>query len=95
MSPPALPAPRRLLRAQIVDACASCSHGDIDLSTAALKKATGYAWDRKSVTWTITSCGGDDEGDYQQEEERPRRRRGGKRRGKKGGKGKKKRGGDY
>lgn len=77
MDPPAHPP----LACQVVDECASCSYGDIDLSTAALKKATGYSWDRKGVTWSITSCGGDDEGSY--EEERPRRRRNKGRKGKK------------
>ena len=45
---------------KVVDACASCSNGDIDLSTAALKKATGYSWDRKPVEWSFTGCGGGD-----------------------------------
>ena len=36
--------------AKVVDACASCSYGDIDLSKRALKDATGFEWDRKAVT---------------------------------------------
>jgi len=38
------------LQAKVVDACASCDYGDIDLSKRALKKSTGYEWDRKAVT---------------------------------------------
>ncbi len=36
--------------AKVVDACASCDYGDIDLSKRALKDATGFEWDRKAVT---------------------------------------------
>lgn len=45
--PPPLPAPQ-------------CDKGDIDLSTRALKAATGFAWDRKKVTWEYTSCSSGD-----------------------------------
>ena len=43
---------------KVVDTCVSCSCGDIDLSTDALKASTGYSWDRKHVTWKWTSCSG-------------------------------------
>ncbi len=43
---------------KVVDTCGSCSCGDIDLSTDALKASTGYSWDRKQVTWKWTSCSG-------------------------------------
>jgi hypothetical protein len=43
---------------KVIDTCASCSCGDIDLSTDALKASTGYSWDRKHVTWKWTSCSG-------------------------------------
>ncbi|KAI3438970.1 hypothetical protein D9Q98_001385 [Chlorella vulgaris] len=43
---------------KVVDTCGSCSCGDIDLSTDALKASTGYSWDRKHVTWKWTSCSG-------------------------------------
>lgn len=42
--------PARVPQAKVVDACASCDYGDIDLSKRALKKSTGYEWDRKAVT---------------------------------------------
>ena len=42
--------------AKVVDACASCGHGDIDLSKRALKEATGFEWDRKRVSWEFVSC---------------------------------------
>ncbi|KAL4447876.1 hypothetical protein ABPG75_005095 [Micractinium tetrahymenae] len=48
--------------AMVVDACDGCSSGDIDLSSNALKKATGYSWDRKPVSWSFTSCGSSDGG---------------------------------
>ena len=32
----------------IVDECAGCSYGDIDLSTNILQQVTGYASDRKA-----------------------------------------------
>lgn len=56
------------ITAKVVDACASCGHGDIDLSTVTLSAATGFKWDRKAVTWSFVSCNGGDD-----EEERPRR----------------------
>lgn len=38
------------VKVKVVDSCASCSHGDIDLSTDALDACTGYNWDRKPVS---------------------------------------------
>eukprot|EP00887_Chlorella_sp_A99_P004774 scaffold4.g4774.t1 len=44
--------------AQVVDMCASCSFGDVDLSSNILKQTTGYAWDRKPITWDWVPCDG-------------------------------------
>ncbi|KAI7843620.1 hypothetical protein COHA_002860 [Chlorella ohadii] len=63
--------------AKVVDACASCDYGDIDLSKRALKKSTGYEWDRKAVTWSFVSC------DSGEEEESPKKSSKGKGKGKK------------
>jgi hypothetical protein len=42
---------------KIVDECASCKgNGDVDLSTTALKEATGYSWDRKDIEWEEVDC---------------------------------------
>lgn len=42
---------------KVIDQCASCSCGDVDLSTDALQATTGYDWDRKPVTWEwLDSC---------------------------------------
>lgn len=60
---------------KVVDACASCSEGDIDLSTAALKKASGFSWDRTSVSWSFCGCGEGDDAEPEQQEARLRRRR--------------------
>jgi len=35
----------------VVDECASCSGGDVDFSTTALEKITGFSWDRKRIEW--------------------------------------------
>jgi hypothetical protein len=44
---PALPS-----QVMVVDECASCAgNGDVDLSTDALKEATGFSWDRKRIEW--------------------------------------------
>lgn len=44
--------------AKIVDQCPSwaCSQGSVDLSTTALSAATGYSWDKKTVTWEFVDC---------------------------------------
>lgn len=43
---------------KLIDQCASCSCGDVDLSSRALQAATGYGWDRKRIEWEWTSCSG-------------------------------------
>ena len=40
----------------IVDECPGCAHGDLDLSSEGLQATTGYAWDRKPITWSYVSC---------------------------------------
>ena len=47
-SPP--PPPSRL-QVKLVDQCASCSCGDVDLSSRGLNAATGFSWDRKRIEW--------------------------------------------
>lgn len=42
----------------VVDECASCSGGDVDFSTNAFKDITGFAWDRKQITWKWAECDG-------------------------------------
>ena len=44
--------------AKIVDICPKkyCKSGHVDLSSPALKKATGYTWDKKPVQWRFASC---------------------------------------
>lgn len=60
-------APGKWVTVKVVDECASCAgDNDVDLSSRALKEATGYGWDRKPVIWKFTSCrhkGGDDDDD--------------------------------
>ncbi|KAL4856403.1 hypothetical protein ACK3TF_003202 [Chlorella vulgaris] len=42
---------------KVIDQCASCSCGDVDLSTDALQATTGYEWDRQPITWEwLDSC---------------------------------------
>jgi expansin (peptidoglycan-binding protein) len=43
---------------KIVDICPSkyCKRGHVDLSSPALKKATGYSWDKKPVKFSVTGC---------------------------------------
>jgi hypothetical protein len=36
---------------KMIDQCAGCQCGDVDFSTNALKDATGFSWDRKSIEW--------------------------------------------
>ncbi|KAI7842326.1 hypothetical protein COHA_003966 [Chlorella ohadii] len=40
----------------IVDACATCSYGDLDFTTRGANDITGYAFDRQPIEWTWTSC---------------------------------------
>ena len=40
----------------IVDECPGCSHGDLDLSSEGLQATTGYAWDRKPISWSFVPC---------------------------------------
>lgn len=44
--------------AKIVDICPKkyCKSGHVDLSSPALKMATGYSWDKKPVQWRFASC---------------------------------------
>lgn len=42
----------------IVDECPTCSHGDVDFSTAALEAITGFSWDRKGISWEWADCNG-------------------------------------
>lgn len=42
---------------KVVDMCPGCGHGDVDMSSEALKATTGYSWDRKPISWSYTSCG--------------------------------------
>jgi expansin (peptidoglycan-binding protein) len=37
-------------------ACPKKTGHSVDLSKAALKKATGYSWDRKKISWKFTKC---------------------------------------
>jgi len=43
---------------KIVDLCPkwACKEGNVDFSTLALEKITGYAWDRKKIEWKYTKC---------------------------------------
>lgn len=43
---------------RIVDECASCSYGDVDLSMRALWDSTGFSWDRKRIEWEYVECEG-------------------------------------
>eukprot|EP00887_Chlorella_sp_A99_P003327 scaffold26.g3327.t1 len=43
---------------KIIDSCASCAYGHIDLSSNILQATTGYRYDRKPVTWSFVSCSG-------------------------------------
>ena len=49
---------RGTVKVKIVDICPAkyCKSGHIDLSSPALKKATGYSWDKKPVTFKIGKC---------------------------------------
>jgi len=49
---------RGTVTVKIVDICPSryCKTGHVDLSSPALKKATGYSWDKKPVSFKVTSC---------------------------------------
>lgn len=49
---------RGTVKVKIVDICPKkyCKSGHIDLSSPALKKATGYSWDKKPVKFTIGKC---------------------------------------
>jgi hypothetical protein len=40
----------------IVDQCAGCAKGSIDLSTTGLAAVTGYSWDKKMVNWEFWDC---------------------------------------
>ena len=44
--------------AMVVDQCPdwACVRGNVDFSTVALEKATGYSWDRKSIEWDFVDC---------------------------------------
>ncbi|PSC72013.1 hypothetical protein C2E20_4764 [Micractinium conductrix] len=46
------------IKVMIVDACATCSGGDVDFSTNALEAITGFSWDRKKIKWEWTDCDG-------------------------------------
>ena len=48
---PRSPPPPPHLQVKLVDQCASCSCGDVDLSTRALESSTGFSWDRKRIEW--------------------------------------------
>ena len=37
-------------------ACPKQTGHSVDLSTDALKKATGYSWDRKKISWKYVAC---------------------------------------
>lgn len=43
---------------KVVDLCPSwaCKKGNVDFSTLALKKITGYSWDKKKISWRIATC---------------------------------------
>lgn len=57
-------APGRWVTLMIVDECASCEgDGDVDMSKRALKRSTGYEWDRKHIEWEFTSCKTDGKGE--------------------------------
>jgi expansin (peptidoglycan-binding protein) len=49
---------RGTVKVKIVDICPKkyCKSGHIDLSSPALKKATGYSWDKKPVKFTVGKC---------------------------------------
>jgi len=44
--------------AKIVDQCPSwaCDRGNVDFSTTALQAITGFAWDKKKITWEYVDC---------------------------------------
>ncbi|KAL4436562.1 hypothetical protein ABPG75_003701 [Micractinium tetrahymenae] len=54
---------------KIVDMCPTCSHGDIDFSTAALEAITGRSWDRKNIEWEWSSCDARSDSEEEEEEE--------------------------
>lgn len=43
---------------KIVDRCPTCSYGDVDFSTTALEKITGFNWDHKAISWSEAPCDG-------------------------------------
>ena len=49
-------APGDWVTIKIVDECANCKDGDVDMSKRALKESTGYAWDRKRIEWERVDC---------------------------------------
>lgn len=50
-------APGEWVTLKIVDECASCEgDDDVDMSVRALKKVTGYGWDRKKILWKFVDC---------------------------------------
>lgn len=44
--------------AMVVDQCPAwaCDRGNVDFSTSALEKATGFSWDRKPIEWDYVDC---------------------------------------
>lgn len=43
---------------KVVDLCPdwACKRGNVDFSKVALKKITGYSWDKKKIQWRYTDC---------------------------------------
>lgn len=48
----------KIVYAKVVDICPKkyCKSGHVDFSTVALKKITGYSWDKKPIQWKWSSC---------------------------------------
>lgn len=44
--------------AKVVDICPRryCNSGHVDFSSIALKKITGYSWDKKPIQWKWSAC---------------------------------------
>jgi hypothetical protein len=41
---------------KVTDKCCSCKWGDVDMCSGALRRITGFSWDRKKIEWTWANC---------------------------------------